>query len=41
MRYVVLMMTVVMLGIGLGACETIKGAGKDLQNAGEAIDRKI
>ena len=25
-------------GFFLSACETIKGAGRDLQNAGEAID---
>ncbi|MGO1328203.1 MAG: entericidin A/B family lipoprotein [Idiomarina loihiensis] len=24
--------------LGLSACETIEGAGRDLQNAGEAIE---
>lgn len=25
----------------LGACETIKGAGRDIENAGDAIDRAL
>ena len=25
----------------LAACETTKGVGKDIENAGEAIDREI
>jgi len=29
----------VLLLAGLGGCETIKGAGKDIENAGEAIQR--
>jgi len=27
--------------IGLSACETIKGAGRDITKAGRAIDRAI
>lgn len=26
------------LGLFVSACETIKGAGRDIENAGEAID---
>ena len=25
------------LGLGLGACNTVQGAGEDLENAGEAV----
>ncbi|SNR81832.1 entericidin A/B family lipoprotein [Puniceibacterium sediminis] len=27
--------------LALTACETIKGAGRDVQNAGQAIDNEI
>jgi len=27
------------LPVGLGGCETVKGAGKDIEKAGEAIQR--
>jgi predicted small secreted protein len=29
----------IVLLFGLGGCETIKGAGKDIEKAGEAIQR--
>lgn len=31
----------IILSFGLTACETIKGVGRDLQNAGQAIDNSI
>lgn len=27
--------------LGLSACETVKGAGRDISNAGEAIDNAL
>lgn len=27
--------------VALSACETVKGAGRDLQNAGQALDEAI
>lgn len=35
MRWIVILMPFCLL---LAACETVKGAGRDLQNAGEALD---
>ncbi len=35
------LLTLVLLSIGLTACETIKGVGRDLQNAGQAIDNAV
>jgi predicted small secreted protein len=29
------------LTLSLGACETVKGAGRDLQNAGESMQRAV
>jgi len=39
MRPVSLILICWALLLGLGGCETIKGAGKDIENAGEAIQR--
>ena len=36
----ILMFCALLMVIGLSSCETIKGLGKDLQNAGEAIEKK-
>ena len=36
----VLMLCSLLMVIGLSGCETVKGFGKDLQNAGEAIEKK-
>lgn len=30
-------MCLAVLGLGLGACETIEGAGRDIENAGESV----
>ena len=27
--------------LGLSACETVKGVGRDISNAGQAIDNRI
>jgi entericidin B len=40
MMRIVLMLCSLLLVIGLSGCETIKGLGKDIQNAGEAIEKK-
>lgn len=32
---------VLIAGLGLAACETVKGAGRDIQNAGQALDQAI
>lgn len=29
------------LGLFLASCETIKGAGRDIENAGEALDEAL
>jgi predicted small secreted protein len=34
-------MKIVLMVIGLSSCETIKGLGKDIQNAGEAIEKSL
>jgi len=39
MRIVLILCSLLMV-IGLSSCETIKGLGKDIQNAGEAIEKK-
>ena len=39
MRLVALILICLALPVGLGGCETVKGAGKDIENAGEAIQR--
>jgi entericidin B len=38
---IVLMLCSLLLVIGLSGCETIKGLGKDIQNAGEAIEKSL
>ncbi len=38
-RYIIA--ALVMISFTLTACETIKGAGRDLQNAGQAIDNAV
>jgi len=30
-------MCLAVLGLGLSACETIEGAGRDIENAGESV----
>lgn len=37
-RLLILLLALVLLA-GLSGCETIKGAGKDIEKAGEAIQR--
>ncbi len=32
---------VLAFGLFLSACETIKGVGRDVENAGEAIDKAL
>ena len=32
-------LTLVLVLLSLAACETIKGAGRDIGNAGQALDR--
>lgn len=39
MRLIVLILICLALMVGLGGCETVKGAGKDIERAGEAIQR--
>jgi len=39
MRAIPLIQIGLLLIGGLGGCETIKGAGKDIEKAGEAIQR--
>lgn len=39
MRVILLLCSLLMV-IGLSSCETVKGLGKDLQNAGKAIEKK-
>ncbi len=34
-----MVMAMVMAALGLSACETLKGVGRDVSNAGEAMDR--
>lgn len=35
------LIALLILSFGLTACETIKGVGRDLQNAGQAIDNAV
>ena len=37
---VVLVLCSLLMVIGRSSCETIKGLGRDIQNAGEAIEKK-
>lgn len=39
MRFLPLLLLV--LGLFLASCETIKGVGRDVENAGEAIDDAV
>ena len=39
MRWIALISICLVLLVGLAACETVKGAGKDIEKAGEAIQR--
>ena len=39
MKQVLILCSLLMV-IGLSGCETIKGLGKDLQNAGDALEKK-
>ncbi len=39
MRVMFLVLCSLLLSAGLCACETVKGAGKDIEKAGEAIQR--
>ena len=39
MRTVLILCSLIMV-VGLSGCETVKGFGKDLQNAGEALEKK-
>ncbi|NBV54244.1 MAG: entericidin EcnA/B family protein [Proteobacteria bacterium] len=36
-----MILAVLLAGLGLAACETVKGAGTDLQRASEAVQRKL
>lgn len=38
-RRSVLCIALIALGLGLGACGTMRGAGQDIQDAGKAIKR--
>jgi entericidin B len=39
MRRMMTLLLVLVLLAGLAACETMKGAGRDIEKAGEAIQR--
>jgi predicted small secreted protein len=32
------LLSLTILGLGLSACETVEGAGRDIQHAGEAVE---
>lgn len=32
-----MLMVLVMAGLGLSACNTVEGAGRDIENAGETV----
>ncbi|MFP4314316.1 MAG: hypothetical protein ACLFR0_08315 [Alphaproteobacteria bacterium] len=34
-------LSLAIVGFGLGACETVKGAGQDVHNAGEEMDEAL
>lgn len=38
---ITMMIAVTIAALGLSACETLKGMGRDITNTGEAIDRKL
>ncbi|MGB4107359.1 MAG: entericidin A/B family lipoprotein [Alphaproteobacteria bacterium] len=31
------LLSLAVIGLGLSACETVNGAGRDIENAGEAV----
>lgn len=39
MKLLVGALVLVGLAMGISACETVKGVGKDIQKGGEALDR--
>ncbi len=41
MKIVTFTLITALLGLGLAACATVKGAGTDLQRASEAVERKL
>jgi entericidin A len=34
-----MLMSLAVIGLGVSACETIGGAGRDIENAGEAVQK--
>lgn len=32
------LLSLAVIGLGLSACETMEGAGRDIQNAGESVE---
>lgn len=40
-KVTITLIALIVLSFGLTACETIKGVGRDLQNAGQAIDNSV
>jgi entericidin A len=40
-RYIILLATILTISFLLAGCNTIKGAGKDIQKAGEAIEDAV
>lgn len=38
MKKAYLLTALILAALGLSACETVKGAGRDITNAGEALD---
>ena len=40
-KVIIVLLALSVLSFSLAACETIKGMGRDLQNAGQAIDNAI
>ena len=41
MKKAYLLTALLLASLGLGACETIQGAGRDISNAGAALDDAI
>lgn len=37
LRYLILV-SLAVIGLGLSACETMEGAGRDIQNAGQSVE---
>lgn len=38
LRYTILSTLIVFMGLSLSACETMEGAGRDIQHAGQAVE---